>query len=328
VDIGLPGFNAYRPGIVSGSLSSRTDGHDVRQVEAPTPYACFMTERRPYPSDLSDARWALIAPRLTAWRQARTDAGVSGRTPTHDLRDIFNAILYINRTGIAWRYLPHDFPPYRTVYGYFAAWSKEGIFTELNYQLTGLVRDHHGRTTEPTASIMDSQSVKTSTNVPLSTQGTDAGKKVVGRKRGILTDTLGLLLAVTVTAASASDNTIGINLLNQATTTHPTLTKTWVDAGFKNRVVEHGAALGVDVETVTKDPQAKGFSVVKRRWVVERTIGWLMHHRRLVRDYEARPDNSASMITIAMIDNLAKRLTTETTPTWREPLQPQHTQNT
>ncbi|SCF49466.1 Transposase DDE domain-containing protein, partial [Micromonospora matsumotoense] len=104
--------------------------------------------------------------------------------------------------------------------------------------------------------------------------------------------------------------------------------KTWVDAGFKNRVVEHGAHLGVDVEIVTKDPQIKGFSVVKRRWVVERTIGWLMHHRRLVRDYETRPHNSASMITLAMIDNLAKRLTTETTPTWREPPQPQHTQNT
>ncbi|NHW87158.1 IS5 family transposase, partial [Escherichia coli] len=188
------------------------------------------------PSDLSDARWALIAPRLTAWRQARTDAGVSGRTPTHDLRDIFNAILYVNRTGIAWRYLPHDFPPHPTVYGYFAAWSKEGIFTELNYHLTGLVRDHHGRTTAPTASIMDSQSVKTSTNVPLTTQGTDAGKKIVGRKRGIITDTLGLLRAVIVTAASASDNAIGMDLLDQATTTYPTLTKTWVDAGFKNRV--------------------------------------------------------------------------------------------
>jgi transposase len=97
-------------------------------------------------SDLSDARWALIEPRPTAWRQARTDArttlGIKGRTPTYDLREIFNAILYVNRTGIAWRYLPHDFPPHATVYGYFALWSKEGIFTELNYNLTGLVRDH------------------------------------------------------------------------------------------------------------------------------------------------------------------------------------------
>jgi transposase len=161
-----------------------------------------MTSRSAYPSDLSDARWADIEPRLTAWRQSRAAAGVSGRTPTHDLREIFNAILYLKRTGIPWRYLPHDFPPYRTVYGYFAAWSKEGLFTELNYEPTGLVRAHHGRQIEPTASIMGTQSVKTSTNVPAVTQGTDAGKKILGRKRGIITDTLGLLPAVVVTAAS------------------------------------------------------------------------------------------------------------------------------
>jgi hypothetical protein len=124
-------------------------------------------------------------------------------------------------------------PAVSHVYGYFAAWTAEGIFTELNYDLTGLVRDHSGRTTTPTASIMDTQSVKTSTNVPLATQGTEAGKKIVGRKRGIVTDTLGLLLAVVVTAASVSDNTIGTDLLDQATATYPTITKTWVDAGFK-----------------------------------------------------------------------------------------------
>src|SRR5919107_5937593 len=136
-----------------------------------------MPDRRAYPSDLSDARWQLIAPRLTAWRQARTDAGVQGRTPTYDLREIFDAILYVNRTGVPWRYLPHDFPPHATVYGYFAAWSREGIFSDLNYNLAGLVRDHAGRRVEPSASIMDTQSVKTSTNVPIATQGTDAGEK-------------------------------------------------------------------------------------------------------------------------------------------------------
>jgi transposase len=277
-----------------------------------------MSDRPAYPSDLSDARWALIAPRLTAWRQARTDAGVGRRTASHDLREIFNAILYVNRTGIAWRYLPHDLPPWQTVYWYYAAWSSEGIFAELNYQLTGLVRDKAGRQAHPRASIMDTQSIKTSTNVPTATQGTDAGKKIVGRKRGIITDTLGLLLAVIVTAASVSDNVIGTHLLDQAKAVHPTLSKTWVDAGFKTQVVEHGARLGVDVEVVTKDPQVKGFAVVKRRWVVERTLGWLMHHRRLARDYETRTANSTSMITIAMIDNLAKRLTAETTPTWRD----------
>ena len=277
-----------------------------------------MTERAAYPSDLSDARWALIAPRLAAWRQTRTDAGVGGRAASHDLREIVNAILYVNRTGIAWRYLPHDLPPWQTVYWYFKTWTDDGIFTDLNYNLNGLVRNKSGRTGTPTASIMDTQSVKTSTNVPTATQGIDAGKRIVGRKRGIVTDTLGLLLAVIVTAASVSDNAIGVDLLNQATTTYPTLAKVWVDAGFKTTVIEHGAALGVDVETVTKDPQVKGFSVTKRRWVVERTIGWLMHHRRLARDYEALPATSATMIQIAMIDNLSRRLTDETTPTWRD----------
>lgn len=277
-----------------------------------------MTGRPAYPSDLSDARWALIAPRLTAWRQARTDAGVGGRKPSYDLREIFNAILYVNRTGIAWRYLPHDFPPWPTVYHYFTAWTNDGMFTQLNYDLAGLVRTQAGRESTPTAGVIDTQSVKTSSNVPLHTQGVDAGKKIVGRKRGIVTDTLGLLLAVIVTTAAASDNTIGIDLLDQAKAAHPELAKTWVDAGFKNRVIEHGAGLGIDVEVVTKDPQIKGFSVVKRRWVVERTIGWIMQHRRLARDYEALPDNSASMIHIAMIDNLAKRATGENTPTWRD----------
>lgn len=277
-----------------------------------------MTDRAAYPSDLSDARWALIAPHLTTWRQARTDAGVGGRTATHELREIFNAILYVNRTGIAWRYLPHDFPSWQTVYGYFTAWTTDGVFHRLNYDLTGLVRTRAGRHAQPTAGVIDTQSVKTSTNVPVQTQGVDAGKKIVGRKRGIVTDTLGLLLAVIVTAASVTDNAIGAELLSQAKATHPTLAKTWVDAGFKNRVIEHGAALGIDVEVVTKDPGVKGFSIIKRRWVVERTLGWIMQHRRLARDYEALPGRSASMIRIAMIDNLAKRVTNETTPTWRD----------
>ncbi|MEV6638216.1 IS5 family transposase [Actinoplanes sp. NPDC051470] len=277
-----------------------------------------MTNRAAYPSDLSDARWALIEARLTAWRQARTEAGIGGRVAEHDLREIFNAILYVNRTGIAWRYMPHDLPPWQTVYWYFKTWNTDGIFTDLNYSLNGLVRNKTGRNPEPTASIMDTQSVKTSTNVPAASQGIDAGKRIVGRKRGIITDTLGLLLAVIVTAASVSDNTIGSALLDRATDTYPTLTKAWVDAGFRKKVVEHGAALGVDVEVVTKDPQVKGFSVIKRRWVVERTIGWLMQHRRLARDYETLPETSATMVRIAMIDNLIRRAADETTPTWRD----------
>lgn len=276
-----------------------------------------MSQRKPYPSDLSDARWALIEPALTAWRNARLDRRPTGRPAKVELRDVFNAILYVNRTGIPWKYLPHDFPNHGTVYAYYAAWRDEGIFAQLNYDLTGLARAKEGRAPEPTASVIDTQSVKTSTNVLLTSQGTDPAKKIVGRKRGILTDTIGLLLAAVVTAASLSENAVGIRLLDQAKEKYPTISKSWVDTGFKNAVVEHGATLGIDVEVVNRNPETRGFHVVKRRWVVERSIGWIMLHRRLARDYETLTTSSEAMIHIASIDNLAKRITDETTPTWR-----------
>jgi transposase len=228
-----------------------------------------VSERKPYPSDLSDARWALIEPTLTAWRKARLERRPTGQPAKVELRDVFDALLYINRTGIPWKYLPHDFPGHGTVYFYYAAWRDEGILAQLNYNLTGLARVKDGRKPEPTASVIDTQSVKTSTNVPLTGQGTDAAKKIVGRKRGILTDTIGLILAVTVTAASLSENALGIRLLDQAKEKYPTLSKSWVDTGFKNAVIEHGARLGIDVEVVNRNPDKRGFHVVKRRWVVE-----------------------------------------------------------
>jgi transposase len=276
-----------------------------------------MTSPRAYPSDISDARWALIEQHLTAWRQARLDRRPTGKPAPTDLRDIFNAILYINRTGIAWKYLPHDFPPQGTVYAYYAAWRDEGIFAQLGYELTGLARVKEGRTSEPTAAVLDTQSVKTSTNVPLTSKGTDAGKKIAGRKTGIVTDTLGLILAVIITAASLSDNAVGIQLLDQAKSTYPTLSKAWVDTGFKNAAINHGATLGIDVEVVPRKAQTRGFHVLKRRWVVERSLGWLMLYRRLTRDYETLPTSSEAMIHIASIDNLTKRITDETTHTWR-----------
>lgn len=165
--------------------------------------------------------------------------------------------------------------------------------------------------------MIDTQSVKTSTNVPVTSQGTDAAKKIVGRKRGILTDTIGLILAVTVTSAGLSENALGIRLLDQAKETYPSISKSWVDTGFKNAVVEHGARLGIDVEVVKRNPGVRGFHVVKRRWVVERSIGWIMMHRRLARDYETLTASSEAMIHVASIGNLAKRITDETTPTWR-----------
>jgi transposase len=159
--------------------------------------------------------------------------------------------------------------------------------------------------------------LKTSTNVPLTSQGTDAAKKIVGRKRGILTDTIGLILAVTVTAASLSENAVGIQLLDQAKKTYPTISKSWVDTGFKNAAIEHGASLGIDVEVVNGNPGVRGLHVAKRRWIVERSIGWIMLHRRPARDYETLPASSEAMIHVASIDNLTKRITDETTSTWR-----------
>ncbi|GIH48627.1 DDE transposase [Microbispora rosea subsp. rosea] len=281
-------------------------------------YATVMTEQRPYPSDLSDARWKLVEPVLTAWRTERKGRALDiGRPPEHDLRAILNAILYVDRTGIPWRYLPHDYPPWATVYGYFAHWQKDGVFEQLSGLLRRLLRTAEGRDPEPTACVIDSQSVKTSANVPATTQGIDAGKKIVGRKRSIVTDTLGLLLAVLVTAASVSDGAAGRQLLTQVAANHPTITKTWADSAYRTTVIEHSATLGIDVEVVRKDPATRGFTPLPRRWTVERTLGWLMLHRRLARDYEALPARSEAMIHLAMIDLMARRLTGESTPTWR-----------
>ncbi|MFE0804278.1 IS5 family transposase [Streptomyces sp. NPDC058812] len=276
-----------------------------------------MTECRPFPSDLSDARWALVEPTLAVWRKARLDRRPTGQPAKVDLRDVFNVILYVNRTGICWKCLPHDFPNHATGYACYASWRDEGIFAQLNYDLTGLARVKEGRKPGPTASVIDAQSVKTSTSVSLTSQGTAAAKKIVGRKRGILTDTIGLILAVTVTVAGLSENALGIRLLDQAKETYPTVSKSWVDTGFKDAVVEHGARLGIDVEVVNRNPETRGFQVVKRRWVVERSIGWIMHRRRLARDCETLTASSEAMIHIASIHNFTRRITDGTTPTWR-----------
>jgi transposase len=277
-----------------------------------------VTQRRAYPSDVSDDRWALIAPALESWQAARLARSPVPVQPKYELREVWNAILYLNRTGCQWEYLPHDFPHYQSVNSYYNLWRDEGIFARLNTDLTRLARMKAGRNPGPSAAIIDTQSVKTSGNVPARDQGTDAAKKIIGRKRGIITDTLGLLLAVAVMAASVTENKAGTGLLSQAKAAYPSITKAWADEGFKNQVIEHGAGLGIDVEIVPRRSDVKGFHVLKRRWVVERTFGWLMAHRRLARDYETLARSAESMIYIAMTDNLAKRITGETQPTWRD----------
>lgn len=273
-------------------------------------------DRRPYRTDLSDARWALIEPMLSAWRAGRVGLGIS--PIRHDLREIVNAILYVNRTGIAWEYLPHDFPPFKTVHGYFALWEKEGLTEAIHDTLRGRVRQAAGRDAEPTAAILDAQTVKTSGNVPEHAQGIDAGKKIKGTKRHVATDVLGLLLVVLVTAASVHDTAGGRAVVAQVALQYPQVTVAWVDSGYKQSVIDTGAAYGIDVQVVTKDPQQRGFVPQRKRWAVERTFGWLMLHRRLVRDYETNPRRSRAMIHWAMIDNMSRRLTNESTLSWRD----------
>ncbi len=220
-----------------------------------------MTRHRPYPSDLSEARWELIGPTLTAWRAERRSKGLTiGRPPEHDLRRIMDAILYVDRIGIPWRYLPHDFAPWETVYGYFAKWADEGVFAQLNGLLRQFLRQKEGREAGPSACVIDAQSVKTSTSVLATSQGIDAGKKIVGRKRSIVTDTIGLLLAVLVTAASVQGSIAGTQLLDQVAAEHPSIRKVWVDGGYRQHLVERAAALGIDMEITQRQPGTRGFT--------------------------------------------------------------------
>ena len=274
-----------------------------------------MTPRRAYSTDLSDERWALIEPILTRWRSARHGIGI--KEPAHDLREIVNAILWMNRAGCAWNLLPHDFPSYKTVHTYFSMWAKDGTTGQIHDLLRVKVRAQAGRAAQPSAALIDAQAVKTSPNVGEDRQGIDAAKRIKGTKRHIATDTLGLLLALVITAASVQDTNGGKILVDQLAAAHPTVTKAWVDSGYKTGFLAHAAQRGIDAEVVTKEPGQKGFKVLPRRWVVERTFGWLMLHRRLVRDYEVHPGHARSMIHWAMIDILCRRLTGENTPTWR-----------
>lgn len=278
-----------------------------------------MTPRKPYPTDLSDERWALLEPMLEDWRAERAARALPIAPPAeHDLREIVNAILYVNRTGMAWRYLPHDFPPFTTVYAYFSSWEEDGTAEKIHDELRRKVRVKAGRNPEPTAAIIDAQVVKASSNAPEASQGYDAGKKTKGRKRHIAVDTLGLLLALVITVASVQDTNGGKDVATALAKAHPTVTHGWADNGYKTGFMEHARAEGITFEHVSRPPGQKGFVLLQRRWVVERTFGWLVLHRRLVRDYETLPERSASMIHWALIDNMSRRLTGENTQSWHE----------
>lgn len=275
-----------------------------------------MSDRKPYKDDLSDERWALIEPVIAAWKADHpSPTEHQGR---YEIREIVNAIVYQGRTSSQWDYLPHDLPPKSAVYYYFVAWRNDGTDVKINDLLRWQVREKAGRSEDPSLVVIDTQSVHAAVNVPATTTGRDAAKKVPGRKRGLVVDVLGLVIAVTVLAASAHDNAFGIALLGQVAPIG-TIKKALVDQGFKQTVVEHGTTVGIDVEIVERNPADKdaGFVPQAKRWIVEQTLSILMLFRRLVQDYESRPKASESRVHWAMIDVMARRLTCQTTPIWR-----------
>jgi len=265
-------------------------------------------KRRPYRTDLTDQQWELIEPILTKWRADRAATALGISEPKHDLREIVNAILYVNRTGVQWDLLPHDFPPHTSVLYYYGLWRDDGTDKRINDRLRRKVGTRAGRASEPTAAVMDSQSVNSSFTADADTVGVDGGKKIQGRKRNYLFDTLGLLLAVIVTAANVHDRHPGTELIDYARQNHPTISKMWAD-GTYGGLREHAASQGIDLTITTKGLGVGGFTPIPQRWKAERSIGWTSRSRRLVLDYETNPRSAESQVHWMMNGILLRRLT-------------------
>ncbi|WTI30745.1 IS5 family transposase [Streptomyces jietaisiensis] len=263
--------------------------------------------RRPrYGSDLSDAEWALVRDLLPApgWL-----AGRGGRPEGYCHRQMIDAVRYLVDNGIKWRAMPSDFPPWPRVYAFFARWRDTGLVAELHDRLREAVREAEGRDAEPTAAVIDSQSVKADATVALTSRGYDAGKKINGRKRHLLTDTLGLLLAVLVAPASTTDRDAARLLLPAARGRFGRLARVWADGGYTGHLVDWSATqLGVVLDIVRRSDDIRGFQVLPRRWVVERSFAWCLRSRRLVRDYERRTDTSEAVILWSMTMLMGRRL--------------------
>jgi len=254
-----------------------------------------------YGSSLTDAQWEYLQPMLPK-------PSKRGR-PRTDLRQVIDAIFYVVKGGIPWRYLPTGFPPWQTVYGVFRRWKQDHQWAALNDAFRRLVRKDQGRRPQPTAAVLDSQSVKSAGHGgPV---GYDAGKRIKGRKRHLLVDTLGLVLGVVVTPADTTERDGGKAVLGRVLVWLASLRLLWVDGGYiGNTFAKWVKALRakLDVEVVKRSDDVQGFQVLPHRWVVERTFGWLMYQRRLVRDYERTISSAEAWIYIAMIRIQLRRL--------------------
>lgn len=262
--------------------------------------------QRRYPSDMTDAEWTVVRPLLPtpAWLEGR-----GGQPEGYCHREMLDAVRYLVAGGISWRAMPADFPGWARVYAFFRRWRENGLVAEFHDRLRGKVREREGREAEPTAGIIDAQSVKAAATVPAASRGFDGGKLINGRKRHIVTDCLGLLLVVAVTAANIGDREAAVGLLTRLRELHRDICLVWADGGYTGSLIDWcRQKLALTLEVVKRTDDMEGFVVLPRRWVVERTLGWLMHSRRLARDYETLPATSEAMIQWSMITRMSRRL--------------------
>ena len=266
-------------------------------------------KRKPYPSDLTDEQWAVLEPLIPpAWP--------GGRPRKTDMREVVNALFYHAREGCTWRALPHDFPPWRTAYNYFRWWTWDGTWQKILDALRPRLRAQAGREPTPRVACIDSQSVKTAQGGEQ--VGTDGGKKVRGRKRHVVVDTLGLLLAVVVTAANVDDAKAARQLFAQLPGKDlPRLEVVQADAKYHSPDLDRWLRVHHRpywVMVVSRPPGERRFIPLKSRWVVERTFAWLGRYRRLSRDYEHVTESSEAVVKIAAIHHYLRRLCRKRTP--------------